>query len=278
MLLVEAYQKPAWLSLMASTGQTQAQINAKKAAINGHPDQTGCHGWYNAFGSNGKVGNYVQRFVVNNTTGALCRAGPGAPTNNCQLPFALVYAPPDPVTDSPGNPTGARCSAWDWAQSIFGQGRRPRGRDETRDNVGVQYGLKALLSGAITTEEFVTLNEIVGGVDKDSELHDHALGRRPRGARDRLPLGHRDERPPVREDRGHRHARLGRLRAHHPAGPDEPEHHPDPLRLAQLLDPRPPRPRVRRSRQPRDVALRALWLLPPGTDVRPTPSSPWTSG
>ena len=160
-LLVEAYQKPAWLNLMASTGQTQAQINAKKAAINGHPDQTGCHGWYNAFGSNGKVGNYVQRFVVSNATGAL--AAPGAPTNNCQLPLGLVY---DPVT----NPTGARCSAWDWAQSIWGKAEGRAGANETRDNVGVQYGLKALMSGAITTEEFVTLNEIVGGVDKDSNF------------------------------------------------------------------------------------------------------------
>src|SRR5262249_24816614 len=51
--LVEAYQKPEWLALMASL--TPAQQNAKKAAINGHPDQTGCYGWFNAFGSNGKV-------------------------------------------------------------------------------------------------------------------------------------------------------------------------------------------------------------------------------
>ena len=56
-----------WTALQA--GLTQAQINAKKAAVNGHPDQTGCHGWYNAFGSNGKVGNYVPRGVQNSATG-----------------------------------------------------------------------------------------------------------------------------------------------------------------------------------------------------------------
>jgi hypothetical protein len=38
---------------------------------------------------------------------------------------------------------------------------------QTTDNVGVQYGLKALIAGAITTEEFVTLNEKIGGVDAD---------------------------------------------------------------------------------------------------------------
>lgn len=157
-VLVEAYQKPQWLALMS--GLTPAEANAKKAAINGHPDQTGCHGWYNAFGSNGKVGNYVQRLVISNATGAI--AAPGAMTNNCQLPIGMVY---DPVT----NPTGARCSAWDWAASIFGKPDGIRAND-SRDNEGVQYGWKALKAGTITAEEFVTLNEIVGGTDKDANL------------------------------------------------------------------------------------------------------------
>jgi hypothetical protein len=39
---------------------------------------------------------------------------------------------------------------------------------QTGDNVGIQYGLKALIAGAITPEEFVTLNEKIGGVDADS--------------------------------------------------------------------------------------------------------------
>jgi hypothetical protein len=159
-LLAEAYEKQPWRDLMA--GKTQAEINAKKGAINGHLDQTGCHAWYNSFGSNAKVGNYLPRGVQNSAAGTV---GPiaSAVTNNCQLPLGLVY---DPAT----NLNGARCSAWDWAKSIFGaapDGIRAR---ETRDNVGVQYGLKALLSEAITAEEFVTLNEIVGGVDKDSEF------------------------------------------------------------------------------------------------------------
>ena len=158
-VLVEAYQKPQWLALMA--GLTPAQINARKAAINGHPDQTGCHGWYNAFGSNGKAGNYVQRVVISNATGAI--AAPGALTNNCQLPPALVF---DPVT----NPTGARCAAWDWAASIFGKTTDGLRALDTRDNTGIQYGLKALLVGAISAEEFVTLNEIVGGSDHNANL------------------------------------------------------------------------------------------------------------
>jgi hypothetical protein len=160
-VLAEAYQNPVWTTLMSGQAYLQTQINAKKAAINGHPDQTGCHGWYNAFGSNGKAGNYVQRLVVDNNTGAF--AAPGALTNNCQMPTAMVF---DPIT----NPTGARCSAWDWAASVWGKAADGIRARDTRDNTGVQYGLKALLSDAITGEEFVTLNEIVGGVDKDSNL------------------------------------------------------------------------------------------------------------
>ena len=41
---------------------------------------------------------------------------------------------------------------------------------QTTDNVGIQYGLKALLAGKISPEEFVTLNETIGGTDPDSRL------------------------------------------------------------------------------------------------------------
>ena len=38
------------------------------------------------------------------------------------------------------------------------------------DNVGIQYGLEALLSGEITPEQFVDLNEKIGGEDIDHNL------------------------------------------------------------------------------------------------------------
>jgi hypothetical protein len=164
-LLAEAYQKQPWLALMA--GRSQTEINAKKGAINGHLDQLGCHAWYNSFGSNGKVGNYFTRGVTD-AAGTIGQSLTS--TNNCQLPASLVY---DPVT----NPNGARCSAWDWAASIFGTTANELSADpndsrahDSRDNTGVQYGLKALMSGAITAEEFVTLNAISGGVDKEANF------------------------------------------------------------------------------------------------------------
>jgi Tannase-like family of unknown function (DUF6351) len=160
-LLVNFYTEPEWTSLM--TGLTQAQINAKKTAIDGHLDQVGCQSWNNAFGFNNQPGNYVRTVVVDQTTGAM--APIGAPRNNCQLPAALVY---DPVT----NPIGTRCGEPDLAAAVWGTtaGIAPGSMRalQTGDNVGIQYGLRALLVGAITPEEFVTLNEKVGGFDPDS--------------------------------------------------------------------------------------------------------------
>jgi hypothetical protein len=160
-LLVNAYVDPDWSALMA--GLTQDQINAKKAAINGHLDHRGCQSWNNAFGFNNKPGNYVPVLVINQTTGAL--APVGAPRNNCLLPAALVY---DPVT----NPNGTRCGDPDLATAVWGTTAGiPAGSTRARqtgDNVGIQYGLGALRSGAITADEFLTLNEKIGGVDADS--------------------------------------------------------------------------------------------------------------
>jgi hypothetical protein len=166
-LLVNAYVKPEWQALMA--GLTQAQINAKKAAINGHRDQLGCHGWNNSFGFNNKPGNYT-RALVADATGTIV-TDPSGPRNNCLLPAALVY---DPVT----NPNGTRCGDPDLATAVWGTTANTaagvpagtRRAQSTGDNTGVQYGLKALLSGAITPEEFVTLNEKIGGADPDSNL------------------------------------------------------------------------------------------------------------
>ncbi len=159
--LVEAYQKPQWLALEASL--PMATQNAKKTAINGHLDQTACHGWFNSFGSISQPGNFAQRVIppANNDTGAIVQLATSA--NNCELPASQVY---DPVT----NPQGTRCDARAWSKSIWGTvaGSTVAGKP-TLDNVGVQYGLRALLSDAITGEEFVTLNEIIGGSDLDAK-------------------------------------------------------------------------------------------------------------
>lgn len=158
--LVEAYQKPALVALWS--GLSQEQINAKKAAINGHVDQSACQAWFNAFGSNGKAGVYNRRTVTDNVTGAITQQP--TPTNNCELPNGAVYDPANAAATA----NLPRCNAWSWAESIWGRVPGSPAAYDTRDNVGVQYGLKALLAASITPEEFVTLNELAGGVDRDS--------------------------------------------------------------------------------------------------------------
>jgi len=161
-LLVNFYNTPLWQTLVV--GLTQDQINAKKAAINGHLDQSGCHAWVNSFSNLGRPGTYIPTIVLDNVTGV---TGPDprvtTKINNCALPNSLVY---DPVA----KPDGVRCTGADHAVAIFGKEKGTNRARATTDNVGVQYGLKAFLSGAITPEEFVILNEAIGGVDFDSNF------------------------------------------------------------------------------------------------------------
>ena len=158
-LLVNFYAGPAWGALMTGEGVTQAQIDAKKTAINGHIDQTSCHSWNNFFGYNNKPGNYTPLFVAS-AAGDLV---PATARNNCKLPASQVY---DPTI----NPTGPRCGDPDLAVAVWGLAPSTNRANQTNDNVGVQYGFKALLSGSINAEEFVTLNERIGGTDTDSNL------------------------------------------------------------------------------------------------------------
>ncbi|NYI80000.1 DUF6351 family protein [Nocardioides panzhihuensis] len=80
--------------------------------------------------------------------------------------------------DAKSNPGGVRCSIIDGAINVFGP--RPEsvwtpqekqiGRGfaaSPLDNTGVQYGLEALRAGTITPEQFVDVNEKVGGLDID---------------------------------------------------------------------------------------------------------------
>jgi hypothetical protein len=77
----------------------------------------------------------------------------------CGLSAAKVY-------NAKTNRGGVRCTLQDYAASVYG--RRADGfANRPYDNVGVQYGLSALRAHAITPEQFVDLNEHVGGLDID---------------------------------------------------------------------------------------------------------------
>jgi len=78
---------------------------------------------------------------------------------------------PDSVRYDPErNPSGARATVYDHGRNVFGVDPSTGFARRPLDNVGVQYGLEALRSGAIDPEQFVHLNEWIGGLDLDAEF------------------------------------------------------------------------------------------------------------
>lgn len=77
--------------------------------------------------------------------------------------------PAIPVEDrwSPTNPDGLRCTIADMVKNVYGTDEEGRGLRVEPDNVGIQYGLNALADGVITAEQFLSLNENIGGIDVD---------------------------------------------------------------------------------------------------------------
>ena len=71
----------------------------------------------------------------------------------------------DPVT----NPGGARCTIWDSMVNVYGADPATGYARRTLDNVGVQYGLKALQEGAISVDQFLDLNQGIGGFDDNGD-------------------------------------------------------------------------------------------------------------
>ncbi|MFB3905056.1 MAG: DUF6351 family protein [Acidobacteriota bacterium] len=82
---------------------------------------------------------------------------------NPSVPKSLVY-------DAATNPTGARCGIYDNQVNMFGRDPKTGFARQPLDNVGVQYGLDAFNSGRITAEQFLDLNERIGGYDTDGKM------------------------------------------------------------------------------------------------------------
>jgi hypothetical protein len=107
------------------------------AAVEGHPDP------------------------VNAVTFTTAIPSSGDPSRSCPgVPSGQVY-------DANTNPHGVRCSLQDYMVNVFG--RRPSDGFAERpyDNVGIEYGLKALKAGTITPSQFADLNAKLGAYDID---------------------------------------------------------------------------------------------------------------
>jgi hypothetical protein len=79
------------------------------------------------------------------------------------LPAAQIYHPA-------ANPTGVRCDVYDHTVNVFGRDPATGFARRPLDNVGIQYGLAVLNSGAISVDQFLDLNEKIGGFDNDANF------------------------------------------------------------------------------------------------------------
>ncbi len=83
-------------------------------------------------------------------------------TSCASVPAAQRY---DPATG-----LGVRCTVYDHTVNVYGKDPATGFARRPLDNVGIQYGLKTLNDGTITVEQFLDLNEKIGGFDKDATL------------------------------------------------------------------------------------------------------------
>jgi Tannase-like family of unknown function (DUF6351) len=81
-------------------------------------------------------------------------------TCNAIIPKSVQY-------DANTNPTGIRCDLYDHLVNVFGRDPTTGFARRPIDNTGVQYGLEALNLGAITKQQFLELNQKIGGYDND---------------------------------------------------------------------------------------------------------------
>lgn len=103
--------------------------------------------------------------TLKNITGIYKGAQRVNPMTFCppELPEALRYHPIK-------NPTGARCDVFDHTINVYGVDPATGFARRPLDNVGVQYGLNALKMKQISVQQFLDLNEKIGGYDNDGEM------------------------------------------------------------------------------------------------------------
>jgi len=110
--------------------------NAQKTAVSGYNDYTTCESW-------------DATFANRSTATGSC--------NPAIIPPAEQW--------SPSNPTGIICNSDEQIVKQLGIDPVTGFPNSPLDNVGVQYGLAALDSGAITPAQFATLNADIGGLN-----------------------------------------------------------------------------------------------------------------
>jgi hypothetical protein len=120
----------------------------QQVAVSGYKGQ---QAWYDAANQSGRIDPVPGRVDIPGYSSAVFSSA---------VPTTLRY---DPVS----NVGGARATMFDWVRNVYGRDPVTGFGLSPTDNVGVQYGLAALNSGAISKTQFLDLNQFVGGFDHD---------------------------------------------------------------------------------------------------------------
>lgn len=132
------------------------------------PGVTDCRLMLNYFAKDGKSWPQDKQVAVEGYTPGTCNSWNrsfidiivATYAKGCGISPQLVF---DPVN----NPHGARCTIWDTNVATFGRDPATGYARTALDNAGVQYGLEALNDGKISKQEFLDLNQKIGGYDRD---------------------------------------------------------------------------------------------------------------
>src|SRR3954449_11889999 len=118
-------------------------------AVEGKVSPSICHAWKEIFP--------FQQSAEPNRASAMDTKFGALDLQNCGLTDDQIW--------SESNPSGVRCDLADSAVNVFG--RRPQDGYANRpySNIGVQFGLAALMSREITPAQFLDLNQHLGGRD-----------------------------------------------------------------------------------------------------------------
>jgi len=134
-----------------TTGVTETQM----VGISGHKS---ARAWYDLAVQSGRtdpVSGRSENIPTAGSLGGLYVSGAFNPA----VPAAQRW-------DAVSNPTGARATVFDVARNVYGVDAQGHGL-RPFDNIGVQYGLAQLNSGSITVDQFLEINEKIGGYDKN---------------------------------------------------------------------------------------------------------------
>lgn len=124
-------------------------------AVSGHKS---ARAWYDLAVQSGRTDPVSGRTETIPTAGSF-GGGYAAGAFNAAVPLSQRW-------DAVANPGGARATVFDVGRNVYGVDAQGYGL-RPFDNVGVQYGLAQLNDGTLTVDQFLDLNEKIGGYDRD---------------------------------------------------------------------------------------------------------------